>query len=231
MNFRALLGRGRRLLDQIRLAERADSPADSFSLLALRLERDLPRQGKGRSLLIAATDDDAVGVEAISELAWCLAEELGRSVLVIDGAFDLRALSTALGVADKPGLAEILDQPVRDRASLQALVQPTLHDRISVLPHGNDVADQGTRTEAIRELLAAACEAYDFVLVQASVLAERSRSLAFSSLVDAALLIAVEETTTTDQVTQGQRLLNDCGAARVALVLANRPQARRPNGK
>ncbi len=55
--------------------------------------------------------------------------------------------------------------------------------------------------------------------------------MAFSSLVDAALLIAVEERTTVDQVTRGQRLLNDCGARRVALVLANRPRAQRPSDR
>jgi hypothetical protein len=48
--------------------------------------------------------------------------------------------------------------------------------------------------------------------------------LAFSTLVDAALLVAVEEQTTWDQIGRGQRALNDCGARRVALVLANRPE-------
>ena len=31
-----------------------------------------------------------------------------------------------------------------------------------------------------------------------------------------------------DQISRGQRVLNDCGARRVALVLASRPRAPRP---
>lgn len=231
MNIRALLGRGRELLGRMRIDAAAVHPPGTFSLLALRLERDLQRKDKGHSILIAATDDDATGVEATVELAWCLAEELGHEVLLVDGAFDGRALSAALGLAEKAGLSEFLDMPSQDGATLASLVQPTLHERISVLAHGNDTGDQAIRAEAIRQLLAAACGRHDFVLVQGSILAEGNRSMAFSSLVDAALLIAVEEKTTLDEVTRGQRLLNDCGATRVALVLANRPDARRKNGR
>jgi Mrp family chromosome partitioning ATPase len=147
---------------------------------------------------------------------------------MIDGAFDVRALSAALGLEEKAGLSELLDAPDQDGATLLSLVQPTLHERIAVLPHGNDTGDRAIRAEALRLLLAAACAHYDFVLVQGSLLIKGSQSMAFSSLVDAALLIAVEERTTMDQIARGQRLLNDCGARRVALVLANRPHVRPP---
>lgn len=231
MNIRAFWGRGRELLGRMRIGEPAHHPPGSFSLLALRLERDLPRQDKGHSILIAAANDDAVGVEATVELAWCLAEELGRSVLIIDGTFDARALSASLGLGDKPGIAEFLYGAAQTHATLQALAQPTQHERVAVLAHGNDAGNLPIRADAVRHLLAAACSHYDFVLVQGSLLVEGSKSMTFSSLVDAALLIAVEENTSLDQVTRGQRLLNDCGARRVALVLANRPRARRPNGR
>lgn len=230
MNFRALLGRSRQLLGRMRLVETTDQSAGSYSLLALRLERDLARQGRGHSILVTAADDDSVGVEATVELAWCLAEELGHSVLLVDGAFDLRALSSALGLAGKPGLAELLDAPTQSHAMLQACVQPTGHERIAVLPHGGDCGIT-IRAEAIRRLLAAACEHYDFVLVQGSLLIDGSRSMAFGSLVDAALLLAVEERSTLEDVARGQRLLNDCGARRVALVLGNRSQVHRSHSR
>jgi Mrp family chromosome partitioning ATPase len=231
MNMRALLGRGRELLGRMRPGDTASRSPGTFSLLALRLERDLQQQVRGHSLMVTATDDDAVGVEAAVELAWCLAEDLGHSVLLVDGAFAGRKLSTALGVAEKTGLAEIFEASDRESPTLASNVQPTLHERIFVLPQGNDAGDPAIRVDAIRELLVSACERYEFVLVQGSLLDDGSRSLAFCSLVDAALLIAVEEKSTLDQVIRGQRLLNDCGATRVALVLANRPRAPRINGR
>lgn len=230
MNIRALLGRGRELLGRIRLGDPAAQAPETFALLALRIERDLQRQGRGRSLLVAAADDDAIGAESAAELAWSLAEDLGHSVLLVDGAFGVRALSAELGLADRPGLVELLDAPAPGADALLAAIQPTVHERIRVLPLGIGAGDRAIRVEAVRGVLAAACERHDVVLVQGSVLANGGRSMAFASLVDAALLVAVENRTTLAQVTRGQRLLNDCGAARVALVLASRPGAPRLNG-
>ena len=231
MNIRAFFGRGREFLGRMLIKESARNPSGTFSLLALRLERDLPRQNRGRSVFVVTADDDAAGVEATMELAWCLAEELGHAVLLVDGVFDGQSLSAALGAADKAGLAELICAPTADHCTLEGTVQPTAHPRIAMLPRGSDNGERVTRVESVRNVLMASCEKYDFVLVLGSILVEGSRSLAFSSLVDAALLVAVEEQTTVDHVNRGKRILNDCGAARVALVLANRPQARRSNGR
>lgn len=231
MNIRAFLGRGREFLGRIRISESAPNPSGTFRLLALRLERDLPRQNRGRSVFVVTADDDAAGVEATMELAWCLAEELGHTVLLVDGAFDILALSAALGVADKAGLAELICTSTAAHATLEGTTQPTAHPRIAMLPRGSDTGERVTRVESIRSVLMEACQQYDFVLVQGTILVEGSRSLAFSSLVDATLLIAIEEQSTVSHVTRGKRILNDCGAARVALVLANQPQARRSNGR
>lgn len=227
MNFRALLGRGRKLLGRIRVDEARDPSAGTYSLLALRLERDLARQGKGRSILVTAARDDSVAVEATVELAWCLAEELGHTVLMVD-AGGSHALSTALAIGDKLGLSELLDGPVHGPGALQLRLQPTQHERIAVLPHGSD-REITIRMESLRGLITAACERFDFVLVQGSLTTDPERSLAFGSLVDAALLFAVEDAATIDDVARGQRLLNDCGARRVALVLGNRMRVRAPD--
>ena len=231
MKFRALLGRGREWLERIRVGRPADSPPGSVGLLALRLERDLPRGGaRGRSILVAAADDDETGSETIVELAWSLAEGLGHTVLLVDGTFEVAALSNALGVSERPGVTELIDQHAANQAALQALVLPTMHERITMLSRGGETGSRATRSEAIRNLVSLACAHYDFVLVQGSIQAEGSRSLLFSSLVDAALLVGVEERTLFENITRGQRLLNDCGANRVALVLTHRPELRPPKG-
>ena len=79
----------------------------------------------------------------------------------------------------------------------------------------------------MEQLFLQACQRHEFVLVRGSMRDGVNRALAFSSVVDAALLIAVEEQTTWGQITRAQGLLNDCGARRVALVLAHQPLRRR----
>jgi hypothetical protein len=225
MNFRALLAKGREMLRPARAAPALPQFSEPFGLVALRLERDLARPAGGVSIMVAAADDDAAGMDATLELAWCFGEELGHRVLVIDAAFDLRLASEAFGARDTPGLVELLDQPSPTRELLRSLTLPTQHERIAFLPHGVDAGDAVARAEAIRQLLTLACEDYPVVLLHSSTLVSSSKSMAFSSLIDAALLIAVEERTSTDYVVRGQRLLNETGAGRVALVLVNRPEA------
>ncbi len=205
----------------------ADLSPESFSLLALRLRADLHLQDTGRCLLIAAADDDAVGLEATLELAWCLAEELGHTVLLVDGAFGDNGLGAALGLTDQPGLAECLDAPLDGEPLLDRLIQPTEHARIAVLSQGSAAGARTLRAKSVEQLFMQASQRHEFVLVRGSLRADLNRSLAFSAVVDAALLIAVEEKTTWDQITRAQGLLNDCGARRVALVLAHQPQRRR----
>lgn len=229
MNVRDLLRNSRALFGRTQSSAAGRDSVGSFGLLALRLERDLPAQGKGRRILIVAADEDAIGVEATLELAWSLAEELGQTVLVVDGAFDAKALSTEVGLGNAPGLVELLDSPISGDTMPESRVHRTMHDRIAILPLGMDAGNRTINSEAMRDVLATASNHYDFVLVQASALIGGARSMAFSAFVDAALLVAVEEQTTMDQVARGQRLLNDCGANRVALVLTNRSRARDSN--
>jgi Mrp family chromosome partitioning ATPase len=226
------LASGGRLRVEVRPTDLHIDPApESLSLLALRLRGDLRAQGHGRSILVAAADDDTAAQETVLELAWCLAEELGHTVLLVDSAFGDRSMSAALGLADVAGLAECLDEPAHPEKRLDHLTRATRHARISALPQGDPAGASTIRDTAVQRLLELACQRHDFVLVRSSIRAEISRSLAFSSLVDAALLIAVEEQTTWDQIKRGQQLLNDCGARRVALVLAHRSPLRRRQGR
>lgn len=208
---------------------RRDDPAfDAFGLLALRLRGDIVVEGRGRSVLVAATDDDAVGLEAALELAWTLADHFGHSVLLVDAAFGDAALGTQLGLLGRPGLADWLDPAEGSAApALQELVQPTQHPRIQVLPQGGAGRLPVVHDQAVQRLMQQAASGYDFVVVRASVLRPAQRVLEFGALADAALLFAVEEVSTTPQVARAQRLLHDCGARRVGLVLTQRPRAGR----
>jgi Mrp family chromosome partitioning ATPase len=225
--LRRLVEKGRRKV----AVHRSVDPESSYSRLALRLERDLPVTGQGRAVLVAGVEDDGIGVEGITELAWYLAEQLGHSVLIVDGTFGPGALSAALGIVEGPGVTELIGAPDVDRAAIAGASHPTEHESIRVLPRGH--GDNGrvipARSASLRRVIEAAREGYDFVLVQASLLEPSSRSLAFGAFVDAALLIAVEGRTSMETVERGQRMLNECGAERVGLVLASPPEAMPPN--
>jgi hypothetical protein len=108
------------------------------------------------------------------------------------------------------------------RGVLRAAAVPTQHEQVWLLPRGR--GDNGrliaVRSDALRELLLAAAEAFDFVLVLGSLQDSSSRSMAFGGFVDGALLVALEGRTLLSSIQQGQRVLNESGAARVGLVLA-----------
>lgn len=201
--------------------------SESLGMLALRLRGDLASEGRGRCVLLAGADDDAAGLETTLELAWCLAQDLGHSVLLIDGAFGSQGLDAALGLDGQAGLADYLDAPTDEDAVLARLEQATAHALVTVLPQGPAGGARTVRAKRLHQLLEQARQRHEFVLVRSSLQTDVNRSLAFCAEVDAALLLAVEEQTTWDQITRGQRLLNDCGASRVALVLADRWPARR----
>jgi len=226
MKWPAVLHRDRAPWRWLRPGPGPDLGADPVSVLALRLHGDLSAQGGARSVLVTAADDDAVGLDTTLELAWCLAEQGGHTVLLVDGAFGNDGLGAALGVAGLAGLTDWLDAGSASvpgpPAALASLIQPTGHERIHVLPQGDARKAATVRARALPELIAQAGGQHDFVLVFSSLQGDVHRALAFSPVVDAALLVAVEEQTLVEQITRGQRLLDDCGARRVALVLAAR---------
>lgn len=219
------------LMDKVRPRRRpapamAEKPSESYSRLALRLERDLAVADRGRSVLLTAADNDAVGVEAVTELAWHLAEELGHTVLMVDGTFGLGVLSRAFGLLESTGLIDLLATQQSSRTHLRAAALPTQHERIFLLPRGQDDNERmiAAPSEAIRALLETSCACYNFVLILGSVMDETSRSVAFGAFSDAALLIAVENKTLLHDIQDSQRILNESGAERVGLVLAVPPE-------
>jgi hypothetical protein len=214
---------------------RDDPGSDPLGLLALRLRGDLPlREAGGRSLLVVGADHEEAARQTALGLAWCFADELGHSVLLIDGAFGGDALGAALGAPGQPGLVEWLQAGTTDTqiaTGLDTWVQATAHSRVKVLTRGAPDRPITVPEGAMRDLLRQACAAHDMVLVLGSVRDDVHRSLACAAVVDAALVVAVEELSTMDAVSRAQRLLDECGAPRVALVLARRPVSMQAAGR
>ena len=203
-------------------ASRQGLGASSFGLLALRLDADLVPGEAGCSVLLTAVAEEAVAVESITELAWHLAEEQGRSVLLVDGTFGLGSLSQALGVDGAAGLTDLLLAATVDDPALAAAEVPTAHPGVKLLPRGSQGPGQlvAARSNSLSQLLQSAQARHDFVLIQGSLRNDSSRSLAFVPHVSAILLVVVDGQSDLQVVRRSQALLNECGARRVGLVLA-----------
>ncbi len=213
---------GARRRGQPARASRQVLGASSFGLLALRLDADLVPGETGCSVLLTAVAEEAVAVESITELAWHLAEEQGRSVLLVDGTFGLGSLSQALGVDGAPGLTNLLLAATVDDQALAGAEAATAHPGVKLLPRGSQGPGHlaAARSLSLSLLLQSAQARHDFVLVQGSLLNDSSRSLAFVPHVAAVLLVVVDGQSDLQVVKRSQALLNECGAQRVGLVLA-----------
>ena len=213
--WRSLLGRGRTRSDDI-------GRHGTASQLALRLDRQLAKEERACVIFIAGVDDDRAGVDACAELALNLAEEYGRSVLMIDASFGAHGIGALLGDVDVPGLVDLLEGDSVDEAVLRARAQPTSNQLVSWLPSGQrrngHIATASVKR--LRVVIEAASGLADFILVQAPSVISGGRSLAFVALCDAALLVVLEGRTQVERIEQARDILLDCGASHVGLVLA-----------
>lgn len=221
-----LLGRLAGRLTGRRLGSAA-RPLSSYSELALRLESDLPKDQRGRSVMLAATTDESVAVSAIADLGWHLAEELGREVILVDGSFGEHGLSRMLDDGSGPGLSSLIEDAEFDNLdpeTVWAATRPTRHPNVRFLRrgHGGNGRLVAARPELLRRFLDAAKEVTDYVLVQCAPVLQPGRSLAFAGLVDAALVVALEHVSRVDELERANLILNGCGARRIGLVLASR---------
>ncbi|MBI2800518.1 MAG: hypothetical protein HYX63_09605 [Gammaproteobacteria bacterium] len=213
--WRSLLGLGGQRADDLKHRGTA-------SQLALRLDRQLANEDRACAIFVAGADDDRVGVEACAEIALSLAEEYGRSVLMVDGTFGRQGIGSLLGDAFASGLIELLEEDALEQQQLRAATLPTTNLLVSWLPAGRPTNGYvaSAPSKRLRAFLDIATETADFVLVQGASVVSGGRSLAFASLCEAALVVVLEGKTRVSRIEQARDILLDCGASRVGLVLA-----------
>jgi Mrp family chromosome partitioning ATPase len=190
----------------------------SFLRLATRIEFELTDGGVGHSLLLAAPRSARIVSHATLELGFCLAEDLGRRVLLVDATFCNSGIGAVLGLEKNPGLADLLGGADR---LFESTIRATRHERIFILTSGNVAAtDPATlRSANLEGLLRHATAVFDYVLIQGSPVLDDARSLILSPLVERILLIAEEGKTRLEDLEHSCRDLNACRAAAVNLVL------------
>ena len=191
----------------------------SFRYLARQIDIDLPLNGRGRTILVSSPAPLGLSNEANLMFAHCLATELGRRVLMVDGTFSDRGVGSALGHAGAPGL---LDVVCEQGFSLAQLVQPTACENVWLLPAGRTAVPHTLPIEATRiaAFYAEACGRYDYVLLQQGAIYAESRYLQFARQADMVLVLVDEGVTPVDVLNRCTTVFRDHQVPNVRLIVS-----------
>ncbi len=194
----------------------ADGMLPSFRRLAMQLEFDLGASDRGRVLMMAPVGSGEDACAASTELALVLGGELGKRVLVIDGAFQSASTSVSLGMQDRPGLADLLRREPCASRYCEVEGAPWM-----VMPRGraDAVRPIPLASGEIRQIIDEARNSFDYVLLATDSPGDDGRALVFPACADRVLLLAIEGRTLLEDVDSCRRALENCSETRVGLVL------------
>ncbi|OWK46924.1 tyrosine-protein kinase family protein [Fimbriiglobus ruber] len=140
-----------------------------------------------RSLLFTAAATDAGTTTVLLNFAVALTQETGNKVLVVDANFVRPSVGRRLGVADAPGLAEVLSQTT----PLAWAIQPTAVQSLHVLSAGAPAAYRaGVAATEFPRLLTQMRQWFDWILVDAGVWSEMAGRDVVSTTTDAVYLVS-----------------------------------------
>jgi len=195
-------------------AERGAAP---YRRLALQLQHELTAAQSPRSVLLTAPNRSVLAAHASPSLAFCLAEELGLRVLLIDASGQDRELSRALGCEHRAGYSDLLSQASQDPA---ALVLPTSHPAVHFLPAGTvPAAAMGRHQDAIPVLLSHGLRTHDFLVLSGGSVLHDTAALAATPHVGTVLLMPVENETLVADLDAAQKALRFCKAKHIGVVM------------
>ena len=195
----------------------SEQDLSAYHRLALQLNYELARPQGVRSVLLVTPTASALCANGIAELACCLADELGRPILLVDASPRRSEGTRTLGCEAGPGVFDLLADP---KLRLDDVVVPTTHDNVFFLPAGAepDRASHAHLPDGIETLLAAAQEKYDFVLLAGGAVLDNTMALALAPHVGCVLLLVVDKKMTVDDLDTAQDALSFCQARKVGLV-------------
>jgi protein-tyrosine kinase len=127
-----------------------------------------------------------------ANLALTFSESYEREVLLIDGDLRRPSLARTFGIASMPGLSDGL---VRDYVGKLPLQQ--VSDRLTVLPAGRANPDPmaGLTSERMKQLIAEAREAFDWVIVDTPPIALMTDANLLSAIADGVVLVVKANST------------------------------------
>ena len=178
--------------------------ADRFRLLRLRLQERWNAERMKTLIITSPLPGDGKSTVALN-LATALAERGKRSVLLIGADLHHATLTEQLGLSDRPGLGECLEDGLRPFSVIRRL------DPLgwSLLPAGKA---RGNPTEllqstAVAELLRELSQQFEWLLIDAPPVSPLADSLALKQRTDASLLVVRAGRTPTQAVEQAVAVL------------------------
>jgi hypothetical protein len=198
------------------LSRLLDAGLVPYRLLALQLHNDLRRGFASRSVMLVSPDDSRICAVAAANLACCMAEELGRAVLLADATRE-GLLSSEMTNAAPSGLNDFLSNT---DLPLNSLTLPTSFNDVLFLPSGSRAA--GYRPENTPELLAAAADGFEFVVVAGGAILTDPSALACAPAFGAVLMLVIENETSTRNYEDAEQALKMCKVENVRVVLVDR---------
>lgn len=165
-----------------------------------------------KSLLVVAGMPGSGATSVVVNLAFaCAAAE--QRVLVIDANFRRPGVHRLLGVAEAPGLAEVITKA----HTLESAVQKTQEPNLDVLASGasSSRALERLATEAMASVIAEARTRYDLVLIDAAPVAVSGDAVALANRCDASILVVKALSEKRGMVA---RLKNDLADARAEFL-------------
>ena len=159
-----------------------------------------------------------------SQLALSLARATGKTTLLIDGDMRSPDVHQVFGVAQGPGLAEVLS----DECSLADAIVATHNEHVHVLPAGEIKVSphQLLGNGSWKSLLEQIPSSYGYVIIDTPPVLAASEALVLAKAADATLLCVMRDVSRADQVRKAAERLLTAGGRPVGTVLSGVPMSR-----
>lgn len=159
--------------------------SESFRQLRVALLKRMHNAGH-KSLVVMSGMPDSGATTVVTNLAYAFAAA-DQSVLVIDANFRRPAIHKYLGLAEAPGLADVL----AGATTLDAAAQSTDNANVKVLTAGSAGARAFERlsTRTMSELLREASSRFDLILIDVAPAMVAGDALAIAARCDASMLV------------------------------------------
>jgi polysaccharide biosynthesis transport protein len=189
--------------------------------LALTLSEDLRDM---RILAITSAANHEGKTSLASQLALSLARSTGKTTLLIDGDMRSPDVHRVFGVAQEPGLAEVLNA----ECPLADAIVPTHSEHVHLLPAGHlkTSPHRLLGNGSWKSLLEQIPESYRYVIIDTPPVLAASEALVLAKAADATLLCVMRDVSRGDQVRKASERLVTAGGNPVGMVLSGVPTSR-----